>query len=53
MGVVGFKWVYGLLKLFKIAKKKFGDKFLAIFCSWNGVWGEPGFVVAVRPSARP
>ena len=33
--------------IFKIAKKNFGDKILAIFCSWNGVWGEPGFV---RPS---
>ena len=31
-------------------QKKFGDKILAIFCSWNGVWGEPGFV---RPSVRP
>ena len=33
--------------LFKIAKKKFGDKILAIFRSKKGVWGEPGFVVVV------
>jgi len=25
--------------LFKIAKKNFGDKILAIFCSWNGGLG--------------
>ena len=25
--------------IFKIAKKKFGDKILAIFCSWNGGLG--------------
>ena len=40
--------------IFKIAKKNFGDKILAIFCSWNGVWGEPGFVrpSSVKPKTR-
>ena len=44
----------GRMVLIKIAKKKFGDKILAIFRSKKGVWGEPGFVV-VRPScpAKP
>ena len=39
--------------IFKIAKKIFGDKILAIFRSKKGVWGEPGFVVVRREAQNP
>ena len=51
-----FKKHFGA-NFFKIAKKKFGDKILAIFCSWNGGLGVARFPVSgfvrVRPSVRP